>query len=671
MNFYLPQAVRALHRTWPTPSRMARPLNGVALALLALAGTAAQAASISFYLSPPRVQFSEISPNITETFDALPTGAQPRTGTWAIGTYAPADGSPTATQASVNNADAFGGANGSRYLSPKNPGLSITLNEPARYIGFWWSAGDANNFLELYDKDGNKLFEFSTAMLTTLLKNDATTKVIANNGTEHLTRLYYGNPSRPPPSNAGEAYAYVHMALSGSESAPIERLVVRGSNFELDNITLAGKLNGSPPEPEPEWITVGSSALASDPPAAQGDSNATVSETPVSGNVRDNDYQPDGSTVTSTVVTPVPPGEGTLVFNPDGTYDFTPAPGFSGTTGFTYRTCTSAAPPLCSTATVEFTVLSPPQNDAITVLNNGMPATRDVSGNDGSIVPGSTFSLTSQPANGTATMDPLTGQVTYLPNPGFEGNDPFGYQVCLPAPQDTTCAPATVTMTVLSTPGTQNDALTVLNNGTPATRDVSGNDGSIAPGSTFSLTSQPANGTATMDPVTGQITYQPNPGFEGEDPFGYQVCLPAPLATTCTPATVTITVPSTVGAAVTTPPSVPGDGGGSVSLPPPALPPGSSHTVISVDPPVGTTRIDTSTGEVTFTPDQTVGDVTITVGHCLPAPNDSNCLTVTHVVTVTAEPVPAVQPVPGLGLWSQLFAALAMLGLVARRRRSA
>ena len=36
--------------------------------------------------------------------------------------------------------------------------------------------------------------------------------------------------------------------------------------------------------------------------------------------------------------------------------------------------------------------------------------------------------------------------------------------------------------------------------------------------------SGPSNGTVTIDPVTGEITYTPDPDFNGTDTFDYVVC---------------------------------------------------------------------------------------------------------------------------------------------------
>jgi len=54
------------------------------------------------------------------------------------------------------------------------------------------------------------------------------------------------------------------------------------------------------------------------------------------GGVLDNDTDPDGDAVTGAILV-TPPQYGVLEFNPDGTFVYTPDPGFHGTDGFQYR----------------------------------------------------------------------------------------------------------------------------------------------------------------------------------------------------------------------------------------------------------------------------------------------------------------------------------------------
>ncbi|MGM7424898.1 Ig-like domain-containing protein, partial [Cellulosimicrobium sp. CpK407] len=65
------------------------------------------------------------------------------------------------------------------------------------------------------------------------------------------------------------------------------------------------------------------------------DEYTTVQDTTLTGNVLDNDVIPDGSTITVTGPG-AGPWHGDLVLNEDGTFTYTPAPGYVGTDSFSY-----------------------------------------------------------------------------------------------------------------------------------------------------------------------------------------------------------------------------------------------------------------------------------------------------------------------------------------------
>ncbi|RNC87163.1 MAG: tandem-95 repeat protein [Winogradskyella sp.] len=283
-----------------------------------------------------------------------------------------------------------------------------------------------------------------------------------------------------------------------------------------------------------------------EPPVANDDTNMTEVDTPVSGTVIANDFDPDGDPITVTANTD--PANGTVVVNPDGTYTYTPNPGFIGEDTFTYTICDDNTPtPACDTATVTIQVM--PDNGNITVANDDAYNTATdtaISGNvtDNDNDPeGDDFTVTSNtnPANGTLTINP-DGTFTYTPNPGFTGNDQFTYTI---TDDNGATDTATVYITV-SDPGNDIIAIDDINDtfiNTPVSGDVGTNDlnpDGPAGTETFTATSQPTNGTLVFNP-DGTYTYTPNTGFIGEDAFTYEVCDAGnPIA--CDTATVTIEV---------------------------------------------------------------------------------------------------------------------------------
>ncbi len=154
----------------------------------------------------------------------------------------------------------------------------------------------------------------------------------------------------------------------------------------------------------------------------------------------------------------------------------------------------------------------------IDVLNNDLD-------NDGSLEP-STLAIVSNPSNGTLEVDPLTGQVTYIPNLGFTGNDSFGYTVEDNEGATSNQAFVSVSVGSFNQAPVANDDSGETDVNTATVIDVLNNDldndGSLEP-STLAIVSNPSNGTLEVDPLTGQVTYTPNLGFIGNDSFGYTV----------------------------------------------------------------------------------------------------------------------------------------------------
>ncbi len=141
------------------------------------------------------------------------------------------------------------------------------------------------------------------------------------------------------------------------------------------------------------------------------------------------------------------------------------------------------------------------------------------------------LSITIPASNGSTSINPSTGVITYLPNPHFHGFDEFTYRI-----SDLSGLSATAQVTLLVYP--VNDAPLLLPDvdstleGTPVFVKVLLNDSdsldlplsNINP-LTLSIATPPLHGSATALPgVTGRVLYQPSPGFFGVDSFAYSVC---------------------------------------------------------------------------------------------------------------------------------------------------
>ncbi|RQO29632.1 hypothetical protein DBR32_15635, partial [Taibaiella sp. KBW10] len=101
---------------------------------------------------------------------------------------------------------------------------------------------------------------------------------------------------------------------------------------------------------------------------ANDDAGIGIRNTPITGNVKTNDTDPEGNTQTVTTTPVVAPANGTLVLNADGTYIYTPNNGYVGPDKFVYTTCDNGTPVACDQATVYLTILAPPAPDLTPVI---------------------------------------------------------------------------------------------------------------------------------------------------------------------------------------------------------------------------------------------------------------------------------------------------------------
>src|SRR5206468_185391 len=131
-----------------------------------------------------------------------------------------------------------------------------------------------------------------------------------------------------------------------------------------------------------------------------------------------NDSDVDGDTLNAILVSQ--PTHGTLTFNSDGHFSYTPAANYNGPDSFTYKANDGQADSGIATVNITITAV----NDAPVAVNDSYTTDEDttlnvaapgVLGND-SDVDGDTLSavLVSQPAHGTLTFN-SDGSFTYVP----------------------------------------------------------------------------------------------------------------------------------------------------------------------------------------------------------------------------------------------------------------
>jgi hypothetical protein len=203
--------------------------------------------------------FSTIAANTQVTAQSGGTSASPTNTTYTV----------CGTVTDAFNANFYGGAGGSGKgfavgtngsCSDRVGGVSLALANvsgvtPAtnvyRYIGFWWSAGNAPNIVRLI-RSGTVEAVFTTTNLLNQL-GSAPASPVAD---------YFGNPSSGQNSDTttsngwNEPYAFIHLRLPTG----FDTVQFIGTGFELDNVTLRQNV---PASTSSEVAIVGSGVVGS------------------------------------------------------------------------------------------------------------------------------------------------------------------------------------------------------------------------------------------------------------------------------------------------------------------------------------------------------------------------------------------------------------------------
>jgi len=376
---------------------------------------------------------------------------------------------------------------------------------------------------------------------------------------------------------------------------------------------------GSPVLCDTAWVFINVSPV-NDPPVAIDDTVSTPEDTPIDIVVLINDSDIEGPLDSTSVVIITPANNGSTIVDPiTGEVTYTPDPGFVGVDSFEYVVCDTGNPVLCDTAWVYINVS--PVNDPPVAVNDTVSTPEDtpidivVLINDSDIEGplDSTSVVIITPANnGSTIVDPITGEVTYTPDPGFVGVDSFEYVVC-DTGNPVLCDTAWVYINVSPVndpPVAVNDTVSTPED-TPIDIVVLINDSDIEGplDSTSVVIITPANnGSTIVDPITGEVTYTPDPGFVGVDSFEYVVC-DTGNPVLCDTAWVYINVspvndpPVAVNDTVSTPEDTPIDIVVLINDSDIEGPLDSTSVMVITPPNDGSTSVDPVTGEVTYTPD--------------------------------------------------------------------
>ena len=349
------------------------------------------------------------------------------------------------------------------------------------------------------------------------------------------------------------------------------------------------------------------------------------------------------------------PGEGTYTIDPaTGTVTFVPEKGFTGKAGGVTVEATNAKGTK-ATATYTPTVIPQPSGKGTTsqdiqgATQKGTPAFKDGEGKELKpsaqnpakiVVDGKPVDATSVPAMcgdeevGKYTLDPATGEVTFVPEADFVGTpDPITIRV---TNEDGKSASATYTPTVTPVVPTAASATSQGAQGEAQTGTPKFTEGSEkVPMKSYTLLDKNGNevkqltvdgeGKYTIDPATGEIRFEPEPAFTG----GATPVSVKGYDANGTPATTTYT-PFVLAALPAAKDAVSTGAQGEPQTGKPVFEPGSKDAVMAsymlvdengnptktvVVPGEGTYTIDPETGVITFVPEKsftgTAGGVTV------------------------------------------------------------
>jgi hypothetical protein len=256
------------------------------------------------------------------------------------------------------------------------------------------------------------------------------------------------------------------------------------------------------------------------------DQTLTVSSP--SAGVLANNYDPNGAPLS--IAGNTAPANGTLTLNSNGTFTYTPNPGYVGADSFTY-TVSDGIVEAIGTVTVNVTEAVLPLNavpQSYSILHDQTltvsSASMGVLANDydPNGAPLSVVSYTA-PSYGTLTLN-SDGTFTYIPNASYVGTDSFTCTISDGIGEAT----GIVTIDVTDPPPvTAPTSYSILHDQTLTVSSV--DDGVLANdydpnGTALSIASYtaPSYGTPALS-STGTFTYTPDAGYVGPDSFTYQV----------------------------------------------------------------------------------------------------------------------------------------------------
>jgi len=246
--------------------------------------------------------------------------------------------------------------------------------------------------------------------------------------------------------------------------------------------------------------------------------------------VVENDFNPDGTITSVSIVSA--PSNGEVSVNNDNTVTYIPDADYNGTDMFDYQITSSDG----STATATVTIDILPINDPIIALTDivelqeDTPVDIDVLANDRN-ADSDALSITAvgSPSHGQVVIN-ADNTITYIPDPNYNGEDSFTYTITSDS-GDIDIGTVSLTVTSVNDPIQASDDVVTTDEDVAVIIAVLDNDENLDNDAlTVSILTPPLNGDVVVG-VDNTITYVPNANFNGQDAFEYSVATDDEFAT--------------------------------------------------------------------------------------------------------------------------------------------
>jgi VCBS repeat-containing protein len=232
------------------------------------------------------------------------------------------------------------------------------------------------------------------------------------------------------------------------------------------------------------------------------------------------------------------PSNGSLKFNNNGTFTYTPRVNYHGPDSFTFTASDGTNTSAATTVSIMVVDISVPVGRSLNLSTSENTATSSAVAATDSDSDLLTFARVSGPTNGSLMLN-VDGSFSYTPRINYHGPDSFTFTA---SDGTNTSQPATVSITVVDTsvPVASPQSLST-NENTTVSGNVTATDSDADP-LLYTAVSRPTNGSLTFN-SNGSFRYTPRSNYHGPDSFTFTA---SDGTSTSTPATVTINVADSI-----------------------------------------------------------------------------------------------------------------------------